>query len=507
MPECYSRRQAIAAAGGLALLASAGPAVRHAPSGPLAPAGPPGRRRGPDWGALARQLRGSLLRPGEPGYAVASMPYNKRYLDVAPAGVALCAGAGDVRAALRWARDNEVPFAIRSGGHSYAGFSASRGLVISMARLNQVQVDRRRQTITLGAGARNRDIYASLAGTGLAAPSGRCPTVAVSGLLLGGGFGFSSRHLGLTCDHLIETELVTAAGRVIAVSEDSHPDLYWACRGGGGGSFGVNTRFVLRATPVGGVSVCRLDWDWAEAAGALAAMLELMTVAPGTLSCRVGADVSGGGPATGGPAVRGVSALGLYFGPASELVALLAPVLARVRPAAAMIEDRDYVAAQSMLARNVPFGSFGSKSRFLSGPLSSAGIDTLLSWIERWPGSSNTGGGGATIFAWGGAINRVAPQATAFVHRDVAFLMDNETSWTARDDPDVVSANLRWLSGIYAAMARYGTSQAYQNFADPALADWKHAYYGANLARLTRIKRRYDPDNVFRFAQSIPDAR
>jgi FAD/FMN-containing dehydrogenase len=493
----YTRRQAIAVAGGLALLGQ---------GAPVRPARRAGRRPAPDWAALARQLRGSLLRPGEPGYAVASMPYNKRYLDIRPAGLAMCAGASDVRAALRWARDNEVPFAIRSGGHSYAGFSASRGLVISMARLNQVRIDPRGKTITLGAGARNRDIYAGLAGTGLAAPSGRCPTVAVSGLLLGGGFGFSSRHLGLTCDHLIETQVVTADGQVVTASEQSHPDLFWACRGGGGGNFGVNTKFVLRATPVSGVSVYRLDWDWAGAAGALAAMLDLMTVAPDTLSCRVGADVSGGGPATGGRPVRGVSALGLYFGPAYELTALLAPVLARARPAAATIEDRDYVAAQSFFARNVPFGSFGSKSRFLPGPLSSAGIDILLSWIERWPGSSNASGGGATIFAWGGAINRVAPAATAFVHRDVAFLLDTETSWTARDNPDVVSANLRWLSGIYAALAPYGTGQAYQNFADPALADWQHAYYGANLPRLMEVKRRYDPHEVFRFPQSIPES-
>jgi hypothetical protein len=155
----------------------------------------------------------------------------------------------------------------------------------------------------------------------------------------------------------------------------------------------------------------------------------------------------------------------------------------------------------------VPAGKFASKSRFLAGPLPGPGIETAIARVERWPGSTNPGGAGVTIFAWGGAIGRVDPAATAFVHRDVAFLMDNETSWTARDSPRLVAANLDWLEATYHALAPFGTRQAYQNFIDPALADWKTAYYGANLGRLMRVKHRYDADDVFRFAQSIPEPR
>jgi Berberine and berberine like len=170
-----------------------------------------------------------------------------------------------------------------------------------------------------------------------------------------------------------------------------------------------------------------------------------------------------------------------------------------------VIEDRTYLDAMAALAGNVPFDRFASRSRFLDGPLPGAGIDTAVRWIERWPGSSNPGGAGITLFAWGGAINQVAPDATAFVHRGAAFLMDSETTWTARDSPPVVSANLDWLSGLYHALAPFGTLQAYQNFIDSALRDWKTAYYGANLPRLTAVKRRYDPDDAFRFAQSVPE--
>ena len=214
----------------------------------------------------------------------------------------------------------------------------------------------------------------------------------------------------------------------------------------------------------------------------------------------------GGGPAAGGTPERGVSALGLYFGPGQDLADLLAPVLAAAPPAVRQIEDRDFVSAQTFLARNVPFGRFASRSRFLRRALPAAGIETAIAWAQRWPGSGNAGGGGMTLFAWGGQIGRVEPDATAFVHRGDAFLMDTETTWTDTDSPRVVSAGLDWLDGIYAALRPFGTAQAYQNFIDPALADWKAAYYGSNLRRLEQVKRNWDPDRAFRFPQAIPDA-
>jgi FAD binding domain/Berberine and berberine like len=496
--EDITRRAALGMTGQAVLAVGVGGSVL------ARPVRPPSRRR-PDWGALERQMRGPVLRPGDPGYVAAGIPYNKRYAYIRPAGVALCADAHDVRAALLWARRFGVPFAVRSGGHSYGGYSASHGLVISLARMNSVQADTRSLTVRVGAGATNRLMYAGLADTGLAVPSGRCPTVAVSGLLLGGGFGFSSRHLGLTCDHLLRTEVVTAAGEVIQASARSHPDLFWACQGGGGGNFGINTGYTLQAVEVGRVSVYKLEWPWREARAALAAMLVLMSCAPDTLSCRVGLDVTGGGLVTGGTPTRGVSALGLYFGPSQDLAALLAPVLAAARPERAQIEDLTYTQAQAFLARSVPAGGFASRSRYLNRALPAAGIDAAVRWIERWPGSSNPDGGGLTLFAWGGAINRVDQAATAFVHRGAAFLTDQEYTWTVRDERRTVAAGLGWLNEGYHRLAPFGNGQAYQNFIDPALKDWRHAYYASNLPRLSRVKARYDPDDVFRFAQSIPE--
>ena len=201
-----SRRAMLGGTGKLAVVAGAGTRLGRRPP---AAAG---------LGKLARQLRGRLLRPGDRGYLVASVPYNKRYADIRPGGVAMCADAADVRTALRWARRYRMPFAARSGAHSYGGYSASRGLIISLATMDSVRVDRGSMTIRVGAGTRIRDFYAALAGTGVAAATGRCPSVGLSGLLLGGGFGFTSRHLGLTCDSLLETEVVTASGAILRVS-------------------------------------------------------------------------------------------------------------------------------------------------------------------------------------------------------------------------------------------------------------------------------------------------
>jgi hypothetical protein len=144
------------------------------------------------------------------------------------------------------------------------------------------------------------------------------------------------------------------------------------------------------------------------------------------------------------------------------------------------------------------------KSSYIDRPLSDRAIDTMLRWVERWPGSSNTDGGGAALFAWGGAMNRPAPDATAFVHRGARFLMVYATSWTAEDPPGVVSRGLDWIEGFFDAMRAHVAARSYQNFIDRSLRNWQQAYYGPNFDRLVKIKTRHDPDDLFHFAQSIP---
>src|SRR5215216_5597894 len=201
------------------------------------------------WDDLASRLSGRLLRPGDAMYPAATVINAARYMGVGPAGIAVCVSPEDAATCVTWARETGAPFAVRSGGHSYAGFSTSDGLVIDVKGMRSVTVDPATGTATVAGGANNADVASGLTPYGVYFPSGRCPTVGLSGLTLGGGWGFSCRHLGMTCDSLLATEVVTAAADIVTASETENADLYWAVRGAGGGNFGVHTSFTYRVVP------------------------------------------------------------------------------------------------------------------------------------------------------------------------------------------------------------------------------------------------------------------
>jgi hypothetical protein len=454
-----------------------------------------------DWEELSRRLDGPVIRPGQPRYPDLSKPFNHRYSHIHPAGISLCANEDDVRESVIWAREQEVPLAIRSGGHNYAGYSTSPGLVIDLARLNEVRVDDRNGTVAVEPGATNVDVYAGLQPHGVAISAGRCPTVALGGLVLGGGFGFSSRKLGLTSDSLIESRLVDASGELLTLSERENADLFWAIRGAGGGNFGVATHHRFRTHPVGDVALYDISWPWSDAPAVLDALQHVIADAPDEFSCRMGGGATG--PAGRDPELS-FSALGQYFGPKRELEELLQPALSAARPSDELIATRTFWQAKNHFFHNVPRGRFAAKSSYADEPLSRDAIDALLRGVERWPGSSNDDGAGFAIFAWGGAMNRPAADATAFVHRDSLLLIAYDTAWAGTDSGSTVDAGLSWLSDLYAEMRPRTSRAAYQNFIDPELEDWRTAYYGSNLDRLTEVKAKRDPDDVFSFAQSIP---
>jgi FAD binding domain/Berberine and berberine like len=453
-----------------------------------------------DWNDLAHKLQGRLVRPGETGYARLRIPSNLRYADVKPAGIAQCAGPEDVRQSILWARDHHVQAVARAGGHSYSGYSVTPGLLVDVTRMNTVQVSRSDGTATIAPGALNTDIYDGLQPYGVAFSAGRCPTVAVSGLTLGGGFGFSSRHLGLSADALLKTQVATADGQILECSDTENPDLFWAVRGGGGGNFGINTSFTFRTFPVGYVTLYDLSWDWSDAAKVISALQSVVEEAPDEWSMRIGLGASG----SPGKTKQSVGALGQFFGPRSELVSILDPVLSAAKPRKQLIAKRTFWQAKTYLYDTTPVGRYAVKSNFVARPFPAEGIDVLLRAVERWPGSSNSDGGGIALFAWGGAIGRVAPEATAFVHRKARFLMAYDTAWGPNDGRSVVEANLGWLDAVAAHTRPHVTEQAYQNFIDRSLADWPTAYYGKNFDRLVQIKKQVDPNDFFHFHQSIP---
>jgi FAD/FMN-containing dehydrogenase len=333
-------------------------------------------------------------------------------------------------------------------------------------------------------------LYAELEAADRTLPLGNSDDVSVAGLALGGGVAVVSRALGLTCDFMVETELVLADGSTVVCNEREHPDLFWACRGGGGGNFGVNTSFTFRTVPTRPSSTCLVLWPWEDAQAVLDTMQRVMRDSPDAFAARIGVSRPPHGPGL-------VSAVGQHLGPAEELRALLAPALAVARPLRCDIEDRSYWEAKDFLHHTTVGDPFAVRTRTVSEPLPPEGVAALLAAVDKWPGSGNPDGAGFALFTWGGEINRVPVTAL--------FLISMDTSWSSDDPAETVDANLRWLADLYQEAGAFAGPGAYLNFADPDLGPEQsgRAYYGPNLERLTEVKRRYDPDRFFRSAQGV----
>ena len=284
---------------------------------------PVGLRRGeaPDLAALQRRIAGTVVVAGAAGYDAARLLYSPRFDGTHPLAVVYCESAADVSHTILWARQSKVPIAARSGGHSYAGYSTTRGVVIDVSRLASITVNAAAGTVGIGAGARLMDVYRELAARGLTIPAGSCPSVGIAGLALGGGVGFAGRKLGLTCDNLRSFTMVTADGVVRPCNAQRNPDLFWACRGGGGGNFGVATRFTFTTHPVSTATIFRAGWSWSDAARVVDAWQRWAPNAPDELFSLLSLEATDSGGTH-------VGSSGQFFGTSSQLQALLAPFFA-----------------------------------------------------------------------------------------------------------------------------------------------------------------------------------
>jgi hypothetical protein len=453
--------------------------------------------------ALARDFDGRLILPGEEGYALAAWPNNARWAGVHPLAVAMCANEADVQRCVRWAGDTGLPFAIRSGGHNYAGFSTSPGLLIDVKQINGVTVNLDKQTATVQGGANNNDVAAALRAYPYAIPSGRCPTVGTSGLVLGGGWGFAATHAGLTCDSLLSTRVVTAGAAARSIDTHSGGDLFWAVRGGGGGNFGVHTEFTFQLHPVDQMTTFNLVWAPGKQVELLRALQTLQLTYPTLISTRSKAVplAAGARPARD---TLGVQTLGQFWGKEKDLREMLAPLYAIAQPQAADIYQVDYWRGRDYLLTDDPNGMYEIRCSYVRDMLSDEALDTMLEWMTRWPGGSLLPENMGILFAIGGKVKEVGAADTAYVHRGSNFIFEMEAAWSPLDKPDVVRRQREWLASYYADMQRFLQPESYVNFPNRDLKNWARAYYGGNLERLSQVKREVDPHNLFRFEQSIP---
>jgi FAD/FMN-containing dehydrogenase len=470
-----------------------------------------------DWAALARDLSGPLVRPGESGYTTAKELFDPRFDSLHPAGIAYCRNPHDVATSLAFVRKYGLPVAARCGGHSYAGWSSSSGLIVDVTRMAGVNVSG--STATVGAGTRLIDFYNALAAHGRAVPGGSCPTVGISGLTLGGGIGVVARAYGLTCDNVKSLQIVTADGQIRTANASTNSDLFWACRGGGGGNFGVVTSFTFTTHPAGEIILFFLSWPWSRAARVIAGWQSWAPHAPDQLWSNVHLAAAPGG------STPSIQVGGTYLGTVSEAAAQLKKLYAAVgsEPSSPFLESTTWLHAMLVeagcasltvnechlptqtSAGRLSRASEYAKSDFFTKPLSSHGIGTLLAGVENFQRVSGAPGasGGIAFDALGGAVNRVAPGATAFVHRNALFDAQYTTTWPVGSASAEVARQRTWQQSFWQSMRPYASGQAYQNYVDPSLTNWRQAYYGANYSRLTKVKATYDPHRLFSFPQAV----
>jgi FAD/FMN-containing dehydrogenase len=449
--------------------------------------------------AFAAAFAGEAILPGDADYDRARRVWNGM-IDRRPAVIARCADVRQVADVLALARRSGLPLAVRGGGHNVAGYgTCDGGVVLDLSPMRRVEVDPSARTATVQGGATWADVDEATQRHGLATPGGEVSATGVAGLTLSGGYGMLRRQLGLTCDNLLAVEVVTADGRVVRADENEHSDLLWACRGGGG-NFGVVTRFTFRLHPVG-PKVFRLTvaYPAEEAPTVLRAWRAFTDDAPDEATTAaftwrvpeapdVPAELHGR---------RIVVVEGMYAGSADDGERCLAPLRTLAEPLFDLSGPVDYLEAQHANDDLAPDGGRYYWKSLQLDALGDEAIDAVIAGAARGPAGASL----VVLRHLGGAIARVPESATAYGRRSAAYNLSIDAIWT---DPSEDDDHLAWVRGFWAAM-RPHASGVYLNFAGfgeegTALVRSGH---GANLERLRRVKRRYDPHNLFRLNPNV----
>ena len=438
--------------------------------------------------SLRTELRGAVLGPSDPGYETARKVHNGM-IDRRPAVIARCAGVADVMAALQFGREHELQIAVRGGGHNVAGKAVcDDGIVIDLSPMKGMRVDPVKRVAHAQAGLTWGEFDRETQAFGLATTGGAVSTTGIAGLTLGGGIGWLQRKHGLTCDNLLSADVVTADGRFLTASETENADLFWGLRGGGG-NFGIVTSFEYRLHPVGQVIAGPVAHPFGAARDAFRFYREYSQSAPDDVFCEFALGTLPDGQ-------RAVFIFVCYEGPLKKGEEILRPVREFGSPLADMIEPMSYCDVQQAYDEDFPYGLLNYWKSSNINELSDDAIDTMVSYMEGAPSLRPM----VIIDQFGGAVARVANDATAFGHRDAEYDLIIAAIWS---EPHEQEAHIEWARKFWDAMQPYSTDDVYVNYLSEEGEDRVRAAYGHHYQRLVELKRRYDPDNIFRNNQNI----
>ena len=445
-----------------------------------------------------------------------------------PQAVLRVAGAEDIRRAIQFCRDTGVRPIPRSGGHSFQGFSTGAGLILDLSSLNRVAINSTRERVRIGAGATLLDVYEQMYKRArITIAGGTCPTVGISGLTQGGGVGPFTRQYGLTLDRLVGAHVVTADGQVRRVNAKNDSDLFWAIRGGGGGSFGVVTSFDFLPVPADmPIVTIDLEFPWKHAERVISAFQKWVPTVPRNahpgMTIRTSERRAGAEPSV---------AVSLWHRGSraradAEIRELIKEIgvkpLSRTERQQAFFEaeydeyceglERQQCASEVTPPGVLPRLGVSTYSEISRRPWPRAAIGVLLQEIERWqrdvilqPEGVGAGSqaGKVIIEPIDGAVHEVASTATAFPHRDGLFVYQFQARTRIGAPVQTVESAQTWLDNLYDSLTPWRTGAEYSNYGNRRLNNWQQSYFGGNVPRLRRVKTEVDPRNIFRFEQSV----
>src|ERR671918_274347 len=446
---------------------------------------------------------GNFLAPGSAEYEAARRIWNGA-IDRRPAFVAQCTSVDDVRAAVRFARIHDLEVAIRGGGHSIPGLSVcDGGLMIDLQPMKGIEVDAGARRATAQPGLLWSEFDAATQAEGLATPGGEVSHTGIAGLTLGGGIGWLRRRFGLTCDNLLRAEVVTADGDVVFASEDENPELFWALRGGGG-NFGVVTRFEYRLHPVGPMLAAgSVMYPMERAPDVAEFFLDQCDSAPDELSLMMALVVAPPAPfvpeALQGEPVVVVGAA--WIGDLEEGARRMAPLKEFGPPVVDFLGQMPYVALQSMIDDATPHGLGAYIKSEMLGPLDLSAVERMFEAHERRTSPMSQ----ILLHHLGGAISRVPRTATAFPFRDASFMLTVAGLWEPPGED--AGPHRDWCRSSWESLQPWSVGGGYVNHLSAEGEDRIQAAYGEEvLRRLEKIKSQFDPNNFFHLNQNIRPA-
>ncbi len=449
-------------------------------------------------------FRGRIVKLGDGNYERCRENYNARIL-TRPEYIFYCSTPTDVVHALEFARQENTPFVIRAGGHSYEGLSlVEGGIVIDVSEMNKVSVQTTKKLAVVEAGAKLMQLYEQLWDKRMVVPGGSCASVGVAGLTLGGGFGLLSRYMGLTCDNLKSVKMVNAQGEILEANQHENEDLLWALKGAGAGNFGVVTELTFKLHPISNVTIFRIKWNWEEMGQVIhtwqkwAPHVDDRITSILTMTSKF---------------VNRVSCVGVFLGSQAEVRSLINPLITSVKPISVSLSTVPFIdAARRFSGEKRPSAKSGAvpeavhipihprfknSSDYAIKDLSESALKTIHAFLSSSPRDSSC----LQFDSYGGAINRVPISDSAFCHRgETKFCLHYQINWR---HPSEDERNMKWISEFRRAMQPHVSGQNYFNYCDLNTENYASSYFGDNLTKLQAVKVKYDPDDVFRYPQSL----